>query len=129
MKYILKLYEESSDQKINFKKSDLYFSSNTRSKEKEVVKNVLGIRSITNPEKYLGLPKNLCDEINGIIRNYWWRLKVDKKAFTGSVGTYVALQNSKGEWASEIWENSTKLCSVNKVGGSYIMTKPLHTKS
>ena len=136
VKYLLKLYEESSGQKINFEKSGLFFSGNTSSRAKEVIKDVLGIQSITNLEKYLDLPsmvgrdkrktfrqikeriqskmnswshrtlsyggkeifikaviqaipfytmscfllpKNLCDELNGIIRNYWWRQKLDKK--------------------------------------------------
>ena len=52
-----------------------------------------------------------------------------KKAFIGSTGMYFALQKSREEWVSKIWKNSTKLYSVNKVGGSCKMTKPLRTKS
>ncbi|KAA3488532.1 non-ltr retroelement reverse transcriptase [Gossypium australe] len=56
MKDILKEYESCSGQCVNFNKSTIFYSSNTTVEAKEVVSSLLGVRSSSSPEKYLGLP-------------------------------------------------------------------------
>lgn len=55
LKGILKDYESCSGQCVNFNKSTIFYNSNTIEEKKEV-STMLGIRSLTNLEKYLGLP-------------------------------------------------------------------------
>ncbi|KAA3481601.1 reverse transcriptase [Gossypium australe] len=56
LKEILKHYEQSSGQCVNFNKSTIFFSSNTLEGVKQEISNVLGMRHSNNIEKYLGLP-------------------------------------------------------------------------
>ncbi|KAA3471031.1 reverse transcriptase [Gossypium australe] len=56
MKDILKEYESCSGQCVNFNKSTIFYNSNTSRENREAVSNMLGVRSTTSPEKYLGLP-------------------------------------------------------------------------
>ncbi|KAA3454404.1 reverse transcriptase [Gossypium australe] len=53
---ILKEYESCSGQCVNFNKSTIFYSTNTREKSKDLVSNLLGVRNSSSPEKYLGLP-------------------------------------------------------------------------
>ncbi|KAA3453752.1 reverse transcriptase [Gossypium australe] len=55
LKDILEEYENCSGQCVNFNKSTIFYSSNTSADAKETV-SLLGVRSSSNPEKYLGLP-------------------------------------------------------------------------
>ncbi|KAA3463879.1 reverse transcriptase [Gossypium australe] len=55
LKGILKDYENCSGQCVNFSKSTIFFSPNTSEDRKEAVSNLLGVRVVVNPEKYLGL--------------------------------------------------------------------------
>ncbi|KAA3476902.1 reverse transcriptase [Gossypium australe] len=56
MKDILKEYETCSGQCVNFNKSTIFYSSNTTAEVKELVSSMLGVRSSSSLEKYLGLP-------------------------------------------------------------------------
>ncbi|KAA3454975.1 reverse transcriptase [Gossypium australe] len=56
LKEILKSYEQCSGQCVNFNKSTIFFSTNTSEEMKKEIEEVLGMRSATNLEKYLGLP-------------------------------------------------------------------------
>ncbi|KAA3458643.1 reverse transcriptase [Gossypium australe] len=56
LKEILKEYEVSSGQCVNFNKSTIFYSTNTNEESKAVVSTMLGVRSSSSPEKYLGLP-------------------------------------------------------------------------
>ena len=53
---VLQTYAASSGQRINFEKSSVYFSSNTRSEQSDKIKMALGIREVEQFESYLGLP-------------------------------------------------------------------------
>ncbi|KAA3487748.1 reverse transcriptase [Gossypium australe] len=53
---ILNEYEGCSGQCINFNKSTKFFSANTSNEQRDETSLVLGVRSSTCPEKYLGLP-------------------------------------------------------------------------
>ncbi|KAA3459484.1 reverse transcriptase [Gossypium australe] len=56
LKEILKKYRSSSEQSVNFDKSTVFFSTNTLEIERNLVINILGVRSSNNPKRYLGLP-------------------------------------------------------------------------
>ena len=133
VKNVLKSYEESSRQLINYDKSILLFSSNTYMERRNVVKEYFFIRVISGPKKQLGLltrlvegrkehskvgistrlsnwsgrvlsmggkkvfikavlqsissyamscfklPLSLCQEINSILSNYWWKQRSNSK--------------------------------------------------
>ncbi|KAA3469656.1 reverse transcriptase [Gossypium australe] len=64
LKNILQVYESCSGQSVNFSKSTVFYSPNTIEVNNDVVSKLLGVRTATNPEKYLGLPNmNLVDQI------------------------------------------------------------------
>ena len=56
VKNVLQLYEKCSGQVINFEKSAILFSGNTRLGVKEEIQELFGVQETTNFEKYLGLP-------------------------------------------------------------------------
>ncbi|KAA3486531.1 reverse transcriptase [Gossypium australe] len=56
LKRILKEYEECYGQCVNFNKSTIFYSSNTSKGNKGEISAILGVRSSTDMEKYLGLP-------------------------------------------------------------------------
>ena len=56
MKHMLKLYKESSGQKVNLNKSALYFNHNTRNECEGMIKNLFGVQSTENMGKYLRIP-------------------------------------------------------------------------
>ncbi|KAA3481443.1 reverse transcriptase [Gossypium australe] len=53
---IIREYEMSSGQKVNYDKSLIYFGANVKDEIKEDIIGVLGVRTASSPEKYLGLP-------------------------------------------------------------------------
>ncbi|KAH1048013.1 hypothetical protein J1N35_038797 [Gossypium stocksii] len=59
LKDILREYEKCSGQRVNYSKSMIFYSSNTVEEENENVPSLLGVRGLSNLEKYLGLP-NMC---------------------------------------------------------------------
>ncbi|KAA3482263.1 reverse transcriptase [Gossypium australe] len=56
LKGILTKYEKCSGQCVNFNKSTIFYSSNTSEESKRQILAILGVRSSTDMEKYLGLP-------------------------------------------------------------------------
>ncbi len=75
LKDILSLYENALGQKLNAEKTSLFFSSNTPEATKQEIQNVLGVQSMNQLEKYLGLPpligrskRKVFDEIKNRIR-------------------------------------------------------------
>lgn len=56
LQQVLELYENCSGQTINFDKSSVMFSKNTRQSDRQGVLDVLHIRAEARTERYLGLP-------------------------------------------------------------------------
>uniref|UniRef100_A0A2N9JBI5 CCHC-type domain-containing protein n=1 Tax=Fagus sylvatica TaxID=28930 RepID=A0A2N9JBI5_FAGSY len=56
LREILKLYEDASGQKLNMEKTSLFFSANTPEAVKEEIQTEMGVLSMNQMEKYLGLP-------------------------------------------------------------------------
>ena len=54
--YILQLYADSFGQCINFEKSSMFFSRNTTGRQRELIKNMLGVKEVEKFETYLRLP-------------------------------------------------------------------------
>ncbi|KAA3468695.1 glycine, alanine and asparagine-rich protein-like [Gossypium australe] len=92
LKQILHEYEICSGQSLNYTKSTIFFSTNTKKGERRTTISVLRVRSSNDPEQYLGLPnmvvlqsiptysmacfllpKSLCAELDGIIAKFWWQ--------------------------------------------------------
>ena len=83
---ILQLYKAMSGQKINADKSSVFFSNNTPDDRRcEVLKEKMlsvGGREIlikaiaqaipTYTMSYFQIPKSLCDEIEAMMRKFWW---------------------------------------------------------
>ncbi|KAA3480967.1 reverse transcriptase [Gossypium australe] len=98
MKGILQDYEDCSRQCVNFSKSTVFFSPNTTEAVKDEVSRILGVRVVTNPERYLGLPnmigrrkkesfQNLLDKISKRIDGWSTRMlsQGGKEVFIKSV--------------------------------------------
>ncbi|KAA3474069.1 LINE-1 reverse transcriptase isogeny [Gossypium australe] len=62
LKGILREYEDISGQRINFENFTTFFSSNITNASKEVVSQMMNMRSSTEPEKYLSLPNIVRDD-------------------------------------------------------------------
>ncbi|KAA3474546.1 reverse transcriptase [Gossypium australe] len=56
LKGIFKKYERVSGQCVNFDKSTIFYSTNTLDDNKRTMAEILGMRSSTDSERYLGLP-------------------------------------------------------------------------
>lgn len=53
---ILEIYKRGSRQKINREKTNIFFSSNTSQPIQSCIQQLLGVPTIRQYEKYLGLP-------------------------------------------------------------------------
>ncbi|XP_024195894.1 uncharacterized protein LOC112199065 [Rosa chinensis] len=67
--FLLQTYGNASGQQINYSKSSLFFSPNTDTSLINTISATLGVTSVTNPGKYLGLP------------TIWGRSKVSALAY------------------------------------------------
>ncbi|KAA3466682.1 reverse transcriptase [Gossypium australe] len=56
LRNILQVYESCSGQCVKFSKSTVFYSPNTTDVNKDAVSKLLGVRTATSPERYLGLP-------------------------------------------------------------------------
>lgn len=56
MKNVLERYASFPGQSINFDKSTIFFNANNSTQMREAVLQVLQVRCLDNPEKYLSLP-------------------------------------------------------------------------
>ena len=76
---LLSVYKEVSGQKLNRKKTALFFSKAITEANYQIIKGILGVREIHHYEKYLGLPsltrrqKNL--SFNYIKERVWRKLQ------------------------------------------------------
>ncbi|KAA3481168.1 reverse transcriptase [Gossypium australe] len=53
---VIKEYERTTGQRVNYDKSLIYFGANVSVQVREEITGMLGVRLASNPEKYLGLP-------------------------------------------------------------------------
>lgn len=59
LRCIVERYGAASGQRINFDKSSVFFSSNTKAVEKQIFSQTLGVVEVQDPGKYLGLPTHV----------------------------------------------------------------------
>ena len=58
----------------------------------------------------------LCDEIEALIRKFFWGQRGGKEKFIGKNGRLYVSLNLKVGWNSKTWENLTMQCWQNKFG-------------
>ncbi|KAA3462787.1 reverse transcriptase [Gossypium australe] len=129
LKDLLKVYEECSGQRVNYDKSLIFYSTNTNDESKEAVLRLLGVRSSTSPEKYLGLPnlvgrrkkeafQNLVDRITARIDNWSSRLlslggkEIFIKAVLQAIPTFAIKHSSTILVAEGTWQTGHALVSM-----------------
>lgn len=56
VKEVVNEYKQISGQLVNFDKLLIYFSDNMNDGVKSLLREILGVRIVNNPKKYLGLP-------------------------------------------------------------------------
>ncbi|XP_012477492.1 uncharacterized protein LOC105793109 [Gossypium raimondii] len=119
LKEILKEYGKSSGQCVNFNKSTIFFSTNTTEDKKNEVSAIMGIRTSTNMERYLGLSNvvgrrkkesfqylkekiysriegwSTRIDIEGIFAKFWWQKAHGRRGIHWCKWTYLC--RSKGE--------------------------------
>lgn len=63
------------------------------------------------------LPKSICNKLDGITRNFWWKGNPEHKGFAGQRGINYQSLSQRGAWVSEITEPLTKLFWLANAGG------------
>ena len=93
---ILATYERGSGQKINKDKTNLFFSTNTSPEVKESIQQLLGVPSIRNFEKYLGLPalvgRGKKQSFSYIKERVWKKLQGWKEKLLSQAGKEVLIK-------------------------------------
>ena len=93
---MLNLYEAISGQKINTNKTSLFFSSNTIIETQELIKQALGVETVLEYEKYLGLPsivgRNKKAVFARIIERIWSKLKGWKEKMMSQAGREILIK-------------------------------------
>lgn len=93
---ILELYERCSGQMINWSKLAAFFSTNTRDRDREDLREVLHITCETMNEKYLGLPIHVGrskSEASGYLKDrIWKRIQGWKEKFLSWAGKEVLIE-------------------------------------
>lgn len=89
-------YERASGQKINSKKTNLFFSKGLSESLKDLLKNLLGVPGIKEYEKYLGLPamvgRRKKASLNYIKDKVWSKLQGWKEKLLSQAGKEVLLK-------------------------------------
>jgi hypothetical protein len=93
---ILWLYEKASGQKLNREKTTLFFSKNTPQAMQEELKDILGVPSIQQYEKYLGLPSLVGKEkltcFSQIKERVWSKIKGWKEKLLTQAGREILIK-------------------------------------
>ena len=93
---ILWLYEKASRQKLNRDKTTLFFSRNTLQTMQEELKDILGVPSIQQYEKYLGLPSLVGKEkltcFSQIKERVWSKIKGWKEKLLSPAGREILIK-------------------------------------
>ena len=94
---ILATYERGSGQKINKDKTNLFFSTNTSLDVQESIQQLLGMPSIRNFEKYLGLPalvgRGKKQKFSYIKERVWKKLQGWKEKLLSQAGKEVLIKS------------------------------------
>lgn len=55
IKQCLKIYQAASNRQVNFQKSNIFFNHNTNESIKREIMDILHVKQVDTPRKYLGL--------------------------------------------------------------------------
>ncbi|KAA3455040.1 reverse transcriptase [Gossypium australe] len=115
LKKILKEYESCYGQCVNFSKSTIFYSSNTRNEKREDASRILGrtrmlskggkevfIKSVlqaipTYAMSYFLLPRVLCQMIENKIVKYWWQKGGGKRGIHWCQWRYLCRPKEEGD--------------------------------
>ena len=93
---ILTIYEKASGQQLNRAKTTLFFSKNTPQAMQEDLKEILGVPSIQQYEKYLGLPSLIGKEkitcFSQIKERVWSKVKGWKEKLLSQAGREILIK-------------------------------------
>jgi ribonuclease HI len=93
---ILAIYEKASGQQLNRAKTNLFFSRNTTQATQEDIKEILGVPSIQQYEKYLGLPSLVGKEkitcFSQIKERVWSKVKGWKEKLLSQAGQEILIK-------------------------------------
>uniref|UniRef100_A0A2N9HZ73 Reverse transcriptase domain-containing protein n=1 Tax=Fagus sylvatica TaxID=28930 RepID=A0A2N9HZ73_FAGSY len=121
---ILQVYEKASGQQLNRSKTTLFFSRNTTQATQEAIKSILGVPSIRQYEKYLGLPSLVGKEkmqcFSKIKERVWSKVKGWKEKLLSQAGREILIKVVWGQKEQERkihWIKWKKLCQTKEMGG------------
>ena len=93
---ILSLYEEASGQKLNWEKTNIFFSKVVNEETKAEISNFLQVPEVREYEKYLGLPamvgRNRKASLNFIKERVWSKLQGWKEKLLSQAGREILLK-------------------------------------
>ena len=114
---ILNIYEKASGQQLNRTKTTIFFSHNTSQATQDDIKNILGVPSIRQYEKYLGLPSLVGKEkmacFSQIKDRVWSKVKGWKEKLLSQVGREIlikAVVQAISAYTKNCFKLSVKLC-------------------
>ena len=82
---ILQLYEKVSGQKINMEKSAIYFSSNTKSEDRGMLRQLLKVQAALEEDRYLGIPIMIGRDKNRELRSIKERVKAKIQGWSAKI--------------------------------------------
>uniref|UniRef100_A0A2N9ISR7 Reverse transcriptase zinc-binding domain-containing protein n=1 Tax=Fagus sylvatica TaxID=28930 RepID=A0A2N9ISR7_FAGSY len=93
---ILQLYEEASGQQLNRAKTSLYFTKNTPSAMRELIKDLFQVPEIKCHDKYLGLPsfvgRSKKEAFGGLKDRVWRRIFGWKEKLLSKAGREILIK-------------------------------------
>ncbi|XP_045789329.1 uncharacterized protein LOC123884299 [Trifolium pratense] len=93
---VLAEYQQASGQVVNLDKSEVSFSQNVRNEEKDMIRNRMGVKTVDNHSKYLGLPvvfgrsKKLIFSL--VIDRVWKKVKGWKENYLSRAGKEILIK-------------------------------------
>jgi hypothetical protein len=93
---LLEIYERASGQKLNWEKTSIFFSKNTKREAKEFILSTAGVTSSAHYESYLGLPaligRSKVSSFSVVKGRIWERMNGWKEKFLSQAGKEVLLK-------------------------------------
>ena len=68
VKEVLQLYCDASGQQVNMDKSSIHFAKGCRNNVREEIKDILQVHNVSLSEKYLGMPSDVGNSVNGAFK-------------------------------------------------------------
>ena len=115
---VLQTYAASSGQCINFEKSSVYFSNNTRREQRDRIKLALVIREVVQFESYLGLPtlvgRSKYQTFSFLKDRVWKKIQGWKRQLFSKAGKEIlikAVAQSIPSYMMRVFQLLVKLCN------------------